>query len=371
MGARTPDLTVGILTFQSARTLPHLLRSLQRNLGRLGASRCEVVFVDHSSSDETRQMLDEFLRVNPRVRVYENALNDLALSRQWIVDHARGEWLAFVDSDVVLPDDWFANALAFAAEGRVRNAALAGITGPIRLLPLAPELAGVELMQTTFIGHVGAEQMRPSDQTRLVTHLPTAASLFHREAILAVGGFDSRFNRCGEDLELGVRLARAGRTFVSRPELEVAHLFSIRSRWAWVMRAWRFGRARSAVAFVHPSLFLEGRFGLPVAFAVAEAAMAIWLGSLDLALAIAAVAAIFASDLGFCFISFFRRASSSRALNAAWLTALTHQAYAWGEVYGVLENVLAAHASQIRSTFANGRIFRRADRIKAVAVPRT
>jgi histidinol-phosphate phosphatase family protein len=106
---------------------------------------------------------------------------------------ARGEWVAFVDDDVVPDPDWLAR-LAEDVDGLPAD--VAGSQGRLRV-PLPADRA-------------------PTDWERNVSGLATARwatadMCFRRSALAAVGGFDERFPRAfREDADLALRLRRAG-----------------------------------------------------------------------------------------------------------------------------------------------------------------
>jgi hypothetical protein len=106
---------------------------------------------------------------------------------------ASTRWVAFLDDDVVVPDDWLERLdedLA-AAEPDV-----GGVQGRIRV-PLPAERP-------------------PTDWERNVSGLEdaqwaTADMVYRRDALAAVGGFDERFPRAyREDADLGLRVTAAG-----------------------------------------------------------------------------------------------------------------------------------------------------------------
>jgi histidinol-phosphate phosphatase family protein len=119
--------------------------------------------------------------------------------------HARAEWVAFLDDDVVAPPDWRARLDADLAPLPAR---VAGSQGRIRV----PLPAG----------------RRPTDWERNTAGLEgarwaTADMAFRRSALEHVGGFDERFERAyREDADLALRLLDAGYT-LARGDRAVVH----------------------------------------------------------------------------------------------------------------------------------------------------
>src|SRR5919199_4012680 len=63
----------------------------------------EVVVVDDGSTDGSRAIAEEFAARDERLRIVEQPNGGLGKARNTGAEHATGEFLAFVDSDDVLP----------------------------------------------------------------------------------------------------------------------------------------------------------------------------------------------------------------------------------------------------------------------------
>ena len=384
-----PRLTVGIVTYNSARTISQTLRSLAQQT--LPSSRWKILFVDHNSQDETSAAIARFISENPELHsdFIRREDNNLARSRQFILESAQTPWTAFIDSDVVLPMNWFENALTNAeASTCVPESAAAkkwaGIAGPLRLRPLSHRLREVEILQGQSLGHFGSEQMMISKKyLRKATHLPTAAVLFRTKVLLENGGFNTSLKCCGEDLEIGERLRARGFEFWIASQLEVDHLLSIQSKWGWWRRTFLFGRARVRVARLHPMLFMNYRLWLPLGFALTQilisAALLVLYGP-HLGPVLAALAGFWCFHLLTLGFSFFRFRKTHSVWRAALLLALTHQAYAWGEFYELLNPLnffKTASEKAPEKTPENTieprgrRVFRRPNWFKALALRKT
>lgn len=61
----------------------------------------EVILVDDGSPDHCGEICDDYARRDPRVRVFHKENGGVSSARNVGLDHARGEWIAFVDAD-----DW-------------------------------------------------------------------------------------------------------------------------------------------------------------------------------------------------------------------------------------------------------------------------
>ena len=63
--------------------------------------RIEFILVDDGSPDCCGEICDEYARKDDRFRVFHKENGGLSSARNYGIDHARGEYLMFVDSD-----DW-------------------------------------------------------------------------------------------------------------------------------------------------------------------------------------------------------------------------------------------------------------------------
>jgi len=162
----------------------------------------EVVVVDDGSTDATPEVLR---RYGERIRVHrqENAGQSAAVNRG--VDLARGEFVAFLDSD----DAWLPGKLARA----------------VPLLEAEPAAAllyaAVEMMDAAGRAVADPRPPRRTPSGAVLGHLleenfvRTPTAVFRREAFLAAGGYDPAL-RCVNDWDMWLRLA-TGRPVLRDP----------------------------------------------------------------------------------------------------------------------------------------------------------
>ena len=144
---------------------------------------------------------------------------------------ARGDVLVFVDSDVVPHRDAFQRI-------RAKLEADPGLTGVFGSYDSQPEAGGLISTFRNLIPH-HVHHSSPGRSTSFWAGL----GAIRRDAYLAVGGFDAE-RYCGpqvEDIELGMRLADAGRRIELDPAIQGTHL-----------KRWHFGH------MVHTDLFSRG-----------------------------------------------------------------------------------------------------------------
>ncbi len=172
-------------------SLPALLEMLAAGDGLLPE---RVIVVDDRREPEGDLDLGLPRReLRERIEVVRGASRGPAAARNAGWRHARSEWVAFLDDDVVPPLDWRER---LAADLASLPATVAGSQGGISV-PLPPERRPTDWERNT----AGLERARWA----------TADMAFRRSALLAVGGFDERFERAyREDADLALRLLDAG-----------------------------------------------------------------------------------------------------------------------------------------------------------------
>ncbi|MBI3539386.1 MAG: glycosyltransferase [Candidatus Eisenbacteria bacterium] len=136
-----------------------------------------------------------------------------------------GDWVLFVDSDVEVDADWMDAAIATAASGP----SPAGVFGRI---------------EEWFVD--GTREWRNRDDMYATGDRDTdvgyfaALAFYRRDALQAVGGYDTRLHS-DEDFELGLRLRARGFVLRSLGRLAARHWSPPRPNVAELGRRWRTG----------------------------------------------------------------------------------------------------------------------------------
>ncbi|HEX2645690.1 MAG TPA: glycosyltransferase, partial [Candidatus Dormibacteraeota bacterium] len=192
-----------------AKVLPHLFGSLARQ--EYPADRMELIVVDNSSQDDTAEVVDRWKGIFPfETRFYRKDNRGPAASRNYGAARARGDIIAFTDSDCIVWSNWIRNAM----EGFNRGAGLVCGT----FVPVLREDEGLLVAQ----------------QSPLMTDrgcYPTANLFVRKSAFDAVGGFDEQYGLypwgeliAGEDADLAWRVKRSGAWSEFLPNVVVCHL---------------------------------------------------------------------------------------------------------------------------------------------------
>lgn len=176
----------------------------------------ELLLVDDGSSDGSWALIADWAARDPRIRPLRLPGNrGVVAARNAALGEARGEWVAFLDSD----DRWTPDALArrlTVADAHLDAVLVASDFAWFEERPPAEPVGRVCLgpvaRRALAQGYADGRPMYFAEPLALLaqTHIAwTGTILARRAAILAVGGFDERFAG-PEDTLLWLKLARRG-----------------------------------------------------------------------------------------------------------------------------------------------------------------
>jgi mycofactocin system glycosyltransferase len=258
--AHTPTVSVII----PVRNRPEEIDTCLEALTRLDypAAKLEIIVVDDASEDATPEVVGRFAGVKlirmPRHRQAAHCRNRAA-------GVARGDLLAFIDSDCVAAATWLKELVpAF------RDPAVGAVGGWVDAASQATLLDRYEKVKSALSVSVWFKR---SEESERFFYLPTCNFLVRREVFLAAGGL-REWLYVGEDVDLCWRLQDAGHLLEYLPLGRVAHKHRNRLM-AFCARRFDYGTSEPVLQGLHPdrvkTLFLPWRaalFWLCVAAAV-------------------------------------------------------------------------------------------------------
>lgn len=104
MGDERPMISVVVPIYN----VEEYLRPCLESLAAQTEGRFEAILVDDGSTDGSARIAQEFVERDPRFRLISQPNGGLGKARNTGIDQARGEYLAFLDSDDLLPRDAYA-----------------------------------------------------------------------------------------------------------------------------------------------------------------------------------------------------------------------------------------------------------------------
>lgn len=188
----SPVVSVVVPTYNRERTIRRAITSV---LSQTGVA-LELIVVDDASTDNTVRLIEDLLE-DDRVRLVRNPKTaGGAAARNRGLELARGEFIAFQDSD----DEWLADKLSLqVSDIRLRGAEYAGnFTSFIRVAK-----ASAEYLPSAAAMRSGDTLFSSLIRKNFIT---TQSLLIRREVIEEIGGFDEGLPRF-QDWDLALRIA--------------------------------------------------------------------------------------------------------------------------------------------------------------------
>ena len=232
--ASWPMVSIVVASFNGARTLKACLDSLFR----LHYPNYEVILLDDGSTDETPQIAALY----PGLIYLRQENLGLSSARNAGIEKARGEIVAFTDSDCRADEDWL-----YYLAGDLQSGNFAGIGGPNFLPPEDSWIAGAVMVSPGGPAHVMLTD-------RLAEHIPGCNMAFYKSALDEVGRFDPIFRKAGDDVDLCWRLQQAGYQIGFSPSGFVWHYRRSTLR-AYLTQQKGYGAAEALLVHKHPEYF--------------------------------------------------------------------------------------------------------------------
>lgn len=118
----------------------------------------EVILVDDGSPDETGELCDRLSSEDSRIRVVHKQNEGLGFARNTGVEHARGEWILFLDGDDCIDPQTLETTLCVAE----RDSEIDQVRFLFRRFPMTPpEPLGIDPAQVQPAIRCGQEALRP------------------------------------------------------------------------------------------------------------------------------------------------------------------------------------------------------------------
>jgi glycosyltransferase involved in cell wall biosynthesis len=203
-GVSRKSISVCVCTYRRPELLRRLLFELskQETAGRFSYS---IVVADNDRQQSARDIVAEFARRDSVTATYcVEVEQNVALARNKALEHARGDYVAFIDDDEFPAADWLVRMLSACEQFEVD-----GVLGPVR--PFFAERPPAWLIKSGLCE-------RPEYRTgRLLNWRETrTGNVLFRRGILRgpAKPFRREFGNGGEDQDFFRRMMREGRRFV-------------------------------------------------------------------------------------------------------------------------------------------------------------
>jgi len=197
-------ISVVIPSYNSEKTIQNCLDSIK---GQSFEGNYEIILVD-SSEDQTPYIV---CTMYPDIRfIHLPQKTDPGTARNRGVTEARGDIIAFIDSDCIAASDWL-KRIFMAHEGEI-----GAVGGAVRNGNGEGDLVGLAGYIAEF------REFTPGQSKREVIHAPTCNISYKKRIFEKYGGFQREYYP-QEDLMFNYRLNSHGEKIVFDPAIQVYH----------------------------------------------------------------------------------------------------------------------------------------------------
>lgn len=217
------------------------LEVLLSSLAAQGRAPDQLVVVDAASTDGTREAAERFAAASRFPVVVAIEPGPRGVGRTRCLELAKGDVVAFVDSDCVVPRDWLARyERAWDERGKEPGPPLGALGGPGRTPP-----------DSTPFQFAVDDVMEPAEAASF-HGVNTINCCYLRQAALDAGAFDPALHTA-EDPDLNARIAMLGYRLL---RIDNPCWHRRRDSWAKLVRQhYAYGKGATALLARHPAYF--------------------------------------------------------------------------------------------------------------------
>ncbi|HEX8472706.1 MAG TPA: glycosyltransferase [Pyrinomonadaceae bacterium] len=240
--SRETSIDIVICTYNNAALLDRSLATISKQRVPPGVN-WQVLVVNNNCTDETPEVVEKHSRLSATsIRMVSEPTQGLTQARVCGVRNTSGEWIAFVDDDCLLADDWVAEAARFASEHPACGAFGGRVILDWEIAP--PSYASHRRYAYAGKNHGETAHRRP--------WLAGAGMVLRRRALEESGWLDKQFleDRTGKrlvsggDMEIGLRVAARYEVWYN-PACELRHVIPARRMSREYLRRITFGLGAS------------------------------------------------------------------------------------------------------------------------------
>lgn len=229
----TPRVSVVVCSYNGGVTLEQCLDSIVV----LDYPDFEVILVNDGSTDNTREIAAKF----PDVQVIHQDNQGLSAARNIGLQAASGSIIAYTDSDCFVDVNWLTHLVH-----QLLSCDAVAVGGP----NLTPEDGWVAAC-------VAASPGQPThvlESDVVAEHIPGCNMAYRREALEAINGFNPRYRKAGDDVDVCWRLQQDEKWIAFAPGAFVWH-HRRHSPGAYFRQQAGYGEAEGLLWFDHPDRF--------------------------------------------------------------------------------------------------------------------
>ena len=192
-------VTVGICSRNSKSTIREAIESVLAQ--DFGKEMMEIVFVDDSEDETLAIIRDYTAKIDIEHSLFDGIKGGLSKARNTVVNNAKGDYIIWVDADMILPNDHVQKQVDFMEKHPEVGIAAARFCG----LPEKDLLVDMQNLEWIAINHLA--------ETNGKLNIPCVVcggAIYRTKAIRQIGGFDDEILGACEDEDVELRISDAG-----------------------------------------------------------------------------------------------------------------------------------------------------------------
>lgn len=179
--------------------------------------RLELIVADGMSQDGTREQVDRYASLDPRIRRIDNPERTTPHALNRAIAAAKGEFILRLDAHAAIAPDYVSLAVQ-----HLETSGADCVGGSMRTLVARPGLLASAIQ--TALSHpfgVGNAHFRIARESGPARFVDTVfGPCWRKDVFERLGGFDERLNR-SQDIEFSTRLRRAGGKILLAPDMKI------------------------------------------------------------------------------------------------------------------------------------------------------
>jgi len=219
----------------------------------------EVIVVDGMSEDRTRDIVAVISRRDDRVLLIDNEKKITPVAMNLGVKTSKGDYIFFSGAHSEMPSEYVSKCIKHAIESGADN-----VGGVMKTEPRVKSAVGIAISKvlSSPLGVGGAKFRTGVSKPREVDTVPFGC--YKREVFDRIGYFNEKLVR-NQDIELNLRLKRAGGKIVLFPDIELTYYSrsTFKELWKnnfgngfWVVAAKRYAKVPHSTRHLVPLAFV-------------------------------------------------------------------------------------------------------------------
>jgi len=214
------NVSIVVITLNDASNIGECIESI---LAQKFSRTYEIVVVDGISKDGTQEIVKKFAKKHKQINLIVEK-SSITEARNIGIRKAKYDFVAFTDSDCVVPKNWLSTLTAKYSELKNSNNKIVGVGGanvPPKNINHFTYAIGIAF--DSFIGSLGSIQAKGFEKDSPALSISCTNSLYEKSALKKAGLFSEDLGNQGEDWDMGLKIRKKGFILYGIKDSHVIH----------------------------------------------------------------------------------------------------------------------------------------------------